>query len=240
VRHPIVLAGVGFGLLGSAFLVVETAREPVVSWDENGWTVLVGFGMLSLLTMVAANVAALRDRRQDTEEQHGSLPGVEPAKTGGLIVATLWPASVSAVLLALVTGYAATVVDIRGHDIVQIVDTALGVVMSGAVGVALARWIPNPFIAPLAAWGLIFASPSGSPSSWHVLLGYSWVESLDLALWRLVYTAGLTILFCSVALLRRTREGWVIVSGAAGVAIASVSAVLLVTGVCPVPGRCLF
>ncbi len=63
IRHPIFLAGVGFALLGGAIFVAEAVREPAVSWEEDGWTVFIGFGLLGLLTMLAASYVALRDRR---------------------------------------------------------------------------------------------------------------------------------------------------------------------------------
>ncbi|MDQ4059434.1 MAG: hypothetical protein M3124_09965 [Actinomycetota bacterium] len=239
-RHPVFLAGLGFALLGSAFFVAEAVRKPEVSWAEDGWTVFVGAGMLGLLTMVAADYATLRDRREHTEEQHDSLPAGEPAKTGALLLGTLWPAFVSAVLLAAVAGYAATMTRIESYEAFQLVERLVVVVMFGSLGVAIARWIPNPFVAPLAAWGFIFLAPPESPSNWHVLSPLVAIDSLELATWHVAYVIGLTAFFGAAALLRHRPRFYFVVAGMLGLALASVSLGFLLPQVCATPGRCLF
>ncbi len=240
VRHPVFLAGVGLALLGSAVFVAATVRLPDASWSEDGWTAFAGFGLLGLLTMVATSFAALRDSREHTEEQHGSLPVGEPATTGGLLLATVWPAVVSAVLLAAVAGYAATITRFEGQELVHLAERVADVVMFGALGVAVARWLPSPFVAPLVAWGLLFVAPSESPSSWQVLSPFAQVENVGLAMWHLAYVVGLTVVWSAAALLRRGPRPSFLGAGILGLALVTASLVFLLPEVCPSAGGCLF
>ncbi len=112
IRHPVYLAGLGFAAVGTAMFVKTVFRSSSIVWNEDGWTVQVGFLLLAILTMVATNLAALRDRRAETVEQHDSLPVARSARTGGLLVGVLWPAVLSAVALGVVLVYAATVTDL--------------------------------------------------------------------------------------------------------------------------------
>jgi hypothetical protein len=224
-RHPLFLAGVGLFLLGSANFFAEALRDPAASWSEDGWTVFIGASMIGLLTMVAANYATLRDRREHTEEQHESLPVGEAGKTGGLLLATLGPALVAAVLLAAVAGYAGTLVRIDGHEAIHLGERVLVVVMLGTLGIAIARWIPNPFVAPLVAWGIVFGTNSESTSWWQVLSPFTHVDSLEG--WHLLYVVGLTAFFCAGALLKRSRRLSFIAVGIFGLAIVSVSLAFL-------------
>lgn len=224
-RHPLFLAGVGLFLLGSATFFAEALRERAASWSEDGWTVFIGASMIGLLTMVAANYATLRDRREHTEEQHESLPVEEPAKTGGLLLAALGPAMAAVVLLAAVAGYAGTLVRIDSHEAIHLGERVLVVVMLGTLGVAIARWIPNHFVAPLVAWGIVFGTNSESTSWWQVLSPFTHVDSLEG--WHLSYVVGLTAFFCAAALLKRSRHLSFIAAGIFGLAIVSVSLAFL-------------
>lgn len=241
VRHPVFLAGVGLALVGSAVFVAQGLREPAVSWEEDGWTVFVGIVMLGLLTMVAANYATLRDRRERTGEQQDSLPVGEPARTGALLVAIMWPAAVSAAVVAVVAGYAATIhVRFEDHEVLRVAESVLAVAMLGTLGIALARWLPNPFLAPLAAWGLLFATPSESVSRWRILSPFTQVDSLDLVAWHIAYVVGLTTVFCAGALLRRNVRPLFVGTGMVGLAVVSTSVVFLLPQACPSATRCLF
>jgi hypothetical protein len=240
VRHPIHLAGLGLALLGSASFVMAAVRHPTVSWEADGWTVFVGVALLGLLTLVGTNNAALRDRREHTVEQHVALPMVQGTRTGGLLLATLWPAAVGAMVLAATTGYAATVTGVEAVDLVRVAALVLVVAMFGTLGIAIARWVPNAFVAPLVAWGFVFWAPPEHPASWHVLSPLAHPGSVQLAMWHIAYLLGLTAIWCAVALLKDGLRRVSIPMGVGGIAVAAVSIAVLVPRVCPGAGRCLF
>ena len=63
VTDRIFLAGVAIALLGSGLFVRASLTQPGTTWDDDGWTVGVGVMILAILTMVAANQAALKRSR---------------------------------------------------------------------------------------------------------------------------------------------------------------------------------
>ncbi|MEO8292901.1 MAG: hypothetical protein ABI635_07145 [Actinomycetota bacterium] len=239
-RHPVFLMGVGFVLVGSGLFVRATMTDQGATWDDDGWPVSAGLILLAILTMVAANLASLRDRREDTTEQHATLPVERSTRTGALIAATVWPAGAAALLLAGVAGYAATREAMTGLEQVHLAERLVAVVMLGALGVALAVWLPSPFVAVVVAWGLLFVSPGEYPQTWHVLTPFAGLTDPGLALWHLAYLMGLAIVFGVVALVRTSRGPSLIVAGIVGTAIVIVSAAILIPGGCPALGRCLF
>jgi hypothetical protein len=240
VRHPIFLAGLSLAIVGSASFVAAAIRLPATSWSVDGWTVFVGVILLGLLTLVGTNHSALRDRREHTAEQHEALPAGEGTRTAGLLLATLWPAAVAAMLLAGVAGYAATVSRVETVDLVFLVALVVDLVMFGALGIAVARWVSSPFVAPLVAFGFILSAPPEHASSWRVLSPLAHVDSAELAMWHLAYVTGLTTMWCAAALLKDGRRRVPIAIGLWGLAVAAVSIGVLLPRVCPGGGRCLF
>jgi hypothetical protein len=240
VRHPIFLAGLGLAIVGSARFVVAAIRLPAISWSMDGWTVFVGGLLLGLLTLVCTNHVALRDRRERTVEQHEALPVGVGTRTGGLLLATLWPAAAGAVLLATVAGYAAVVSDIEAVDLVVLVALVVDLVMFGTLGIAIARWFPSSFVGPLVAFGLILSAPPEDASSWQVLSPLAHLGSVDLALWHLAYVGGLTAIWCAAALLKGDPRRGGVAIGIGGLAVAAVSIGVLLPGVCPGGGPCFF
>lgn len=233
IRHPAFLAGVAFVLIGSAMFIEQLFTSPAPSVNEDGWTVSVSVGVLAILTMVAANLAALRDRRDDTVEQHTTLPVAPSTRTGALIAATAGPATVAALLLAAVVGFAATRVPVPVVDQVHLAERLVTVVMLGALGVALARWLPSPFVAPVLAWGLFLVTPSDPPQAWQVLMPFAGLRDVGLALWHLGYLASLTVLFAVAALARSSRSRWLAAGGVVGVSTVIGSAAVLISRACP-------
>jgi hypothetical protein len=237
--HPIFSAGLGLALVGIARFVSAAVHQPAVSLQEEGWTIFVGGILLGLLTLVATNLAALRDRREHTVEQHHALPVGDGTRTAGLLLATLWPAAAGAVLLIAVSGYAAVVSDIDAADLVRFTAVVVDLVMFGTLGVALARWLPSPFIAPLVVLGFIFFSPSEQAASWQVLSPLAQVDAVGLAVWHLAYVAGLSAIWCAAALVKDGSRRASFAIGIAGLAVAAVSIGVLLPRVCPAAGHCL-
>ncbi|HLE38840.1 MAG TPA: hypothetical protein VJA44_04215 [Acidimicrobiia bacterium] len=231
-------AGVGIALLGSAiFLRASLAR--FASWDDDSWTMVVGFMMLAILTMVATNRAGLRDHREHTDEQHASLPVGPATRAGGLLLATAWPAVAAAVLLASVVALAAIQLGVPGIGVIHFVHLVLLIVMLGVLGAALAMWVPSPFVAPVLALGLYFVSPGEDHASWHAAWPFSFLQSVELAAWHLIYIASLIAVIGVWTLSRfgmqRALEVTLIVAIVAG----GISLAVVVGRVCPDIGRCL-
>ena len=233
IRHPAFLAGVGFVLIGSAMFIEQLFTSPFASVNEDGWTVSVAVGVLAILTMVAANLAALRDRRDDTVEQHMTLPVTMSTRTGALLAATAGPATVAVLLLVAVVGFAATRVPVSVVDQVHLAERLVTVVMLGALGVALARWLPSPFVAPVLGWGLFLITPGDPPHAWQVLMPFAGLRDVGLAWWHLGYLASITALFAVVALARSSRSRWLAAGGVVGATAVIGSAAVLLSRACP-------
>ena len=242
IRHPAFLAGVGFVVIGAASFIRQIVREPDPTWSEDGWTTSIAVGMLAILTMVATNLAALRDRRSDTDEQHSILPVGPSTKTGALLAATAAPAAVAALLLLAVVGVVAGHVPaLTATEQVHLAERLVLVVMLGALGVALAVWLPTPFVAPVVGWGLILVSPGDPPQAWQVLTPFATPSVAGHAWLHLAYLAGLAVLFGVVALARSSRSRWLAAVALLGTATVVVSAVTLLSRACPsTTGICRF
>jgi hypothetical protein len=241
VTHRIFLAGVAIALLGSGLFVRASLTQPGTTWDDDGWTVGVGVMLLAILTMVAANQAALRDRRSHAEEQHSMLPVAATTRTWGLLTAMLWPAAVATVLFAGVVGFAAAKGIVIDHiEVVQLIEGVCDVLLLGAAGVAIAAWFPNPFVAPMVGWALFLVTPDDVPRSWHSLTPFVAARSTELARWHLTYLVGLTAIFVLVAVGRSSRLRSLLLPCIIATGIVASSAIVLLMRACPLEGTCLF
>jgi hypothetical protein len=240
IRHPLCIVGAGISLLGIVMFVRTSTSDHRITWDDDAWTVSAGFIMLAMFTMIATNLTALRDRREHTIEQHATLPVAPAQRTGGLLAATLLPATVAVVLLGAVTVYGATQVHLTPSDRVHIVAQVVIVVMLGVLGVALAVWAPNPFLAPVAAWAVVFLTPSEPSHAWQVLAPLTGMRDAGLSAWHVGYQIGLTVLLATAALARVARRRTTLVGAVAGFALAIPAAIVLLARACPVTNHCLF
>lgn len=243
------LAGIGIALLGSG-VFLKVSGERSASWEEDAWTMAVGFMLLSTFTLLATNRAALRDSREHTSEQHASLPVSPTTRTGGLLLAAAWPTIASAILLAAVITLAALRLgapDISSIGLVHLVllmvmglvRFVLLMVMFSALGVALASWFSNSFIAPVITLAFFFVSPGEDFASWHVLWPFTFVETTSLAALHLVYFASLTVAFGVIALARFGMRRRLLVTLVAAVVTGGVAIGIVMIRVCPDVGRCL-
>ena len=240
ITHPVFLVGVGIALVGCASFVQAIATQPAVTWGEDGWTAAVGVMLLGVMTMVATNLAALRDRRAHTQEQHAALPMRPPARTSSLLAATLWPAAVATVILGAIVGFAAIKeIGLNDAETVHLVELVVALLLFGSIGIALAAWAPSPFVAPVLAWALLFVTPGETPASWHSLLPWATLGSTELALWHLAYLAGLTGIVAVIALAKTSRPRTLVVPALVAVAVVVASAVVMLDGACPAVGPCL-
>jgi hypothetical protein len=234
VSHPIVLVGVGIALLGCATFVKAIATRSAISWNEDGWAASVGVLLLGVFTMVATNLAALRDKREHTADQHATLPVRAPFRTSGLLLATLWPAGVAALILAGIAVFAAiSHLPPNATELVLLVERVVTTVLLGAIGIALAAWVPSPFVAPVVAWFLLFVTPGEDPAAWHSLVPWETLNATDLAAWHLVYLCGLTAAVALIALAKTGTLRALALPAIVSIAVVAGSGAVMLRSFCP-------
>ena len=172
-RHPVVLVGLG---LSVAFTLLN-------EWDSVGgdYFAVTGPGLLPLLvSLVAANLAALRSRRSDTDELYASLPSPARARTLAQLASLAWLAAGTAVFVGVFFvafgGLDGFVVTYGGDTAVpsvgELAQGPLAIATVAALGIALARWIPFLPVAPVAAAGLTVVSLPAT--TWNLQGAWVW------------------------------------------------------------------
>lgn len=142
-------------------------------------------------------------------------------------------------LLAAVALYGATQATLTTADQTHLVGLIVIIALFGTLGIALASWLPNPFVAPVAAWALLVPTSDETARAWHVLAPIIGLHDAGLARWHLAYQIGLTILCATVALARTYRGRGVVIGATAGLAIAVTSAAVMLPRVCPSGSACV-
>lgn len=154
-RHPVFLVG---ALLSVALLY---AGWHGIFFDARSRAILLsGHGVLPLAaaTAIAANLGALRSRRDGTEELYRALPRSRVSRVGGQLVGLLWTLPVSAVLIAgAYLAYGASDWDVGSGLLVELAQGPLVVVALGALGILVARIAPSAVLVPLLIVAGFFA-----------------------------------------------------------------------------------
>ena len=210
--HPVFLAGVA---LSAAFVVVA-GRDS----DSTYWLVVVVDFPLALATLLVVNFAALRSRRDNTEELYGSLAASPIARTAAHLLSAAWAAAAAALLTAATFlyfgGAGEGLVTEEGTKavpgVLELAQGPVGVVVLGALGLALARWLPSLVAAPVAVVALLQVVPDFSRSSV-----------------RLLAFAGFATLFAALALLRHRRSPRLLATGGAAVLVVVLALLLELT-----------
>jgi hypothetical protein len=164
-RHPLFLLGVALSLL---FFRDEGDGATLAQFvDGLGWLPLAGG------TLIAANLAALRSRRDRTEELYASLPNQRSTRVAGQLLGVLWTLPISAALMAAVvldhSLFAAELGARPPLATVELVQGPLMVLAFGAVGILLARLAPSPIVGPIVVVALVASQVPG------VVAGGGWV-----------------------------------------------------------------
>ncbi len=239
VTSPVFLAGLALALIGTGVFIKSLLGDGTATWSDDAWTMGVGFALTAIFVMVAVNRAALRDRRGHAVEQHDALPTPRPVRVAGLFAGALWLAVVTTVLLGIGVIFGATRLDVPGINAMYVIHNAALVLMLAAVGLALATWMPSPFVAPMVALAMYLIAPGETPARWHVVWPFATLETPVLVTWHIAYLLGLAVLFAAVA---SGRPNWgqaqtvcALVAGA----VVAVSLAFLLGGECPLLGPCL-
>ncbi len=228
------LAGCGIAALGSGVFVSAAIGDDSASWAQDGWTAHVGFLLLAIFSMLAVNTAGLRDRRSRTADQHEALPVNGATRFAGLLGATAWPAVVSTSLLAVVIAFAAVKFGVPiGRTAVQLIHNGMLVMMLGALGLALAAWLPNTFVAPVVAFALYTIHPGEAPAAWHAIWPFADIGITGLAVWHVLYLAGLTLVLATISQMRWGARRSQVTSMLVGCLVVAISLSVIIGQVCP-------
>lgn len=178
-RHPIFLLTIGFSFLllrGALGTMNSPGVIEFLGWAIGG----VALGVL-VSTVLTTNVAALRPRRDQMQELYGSMPAPRETLTAGVLAGLVMGIGVLSVIVAALAWFVLQRDDnLREFiDLFMAVQYVLAVLALGAVGVAVARWIPSVLGGPLVLvvhvfTGLVWIVPwiaprsSGISVGWHI------------------------------------------------------------------------
>jgi len=199
-RHPAFLLAVVFALLlfrGAIGASSETGLVLNLAWVVGG--LAIGTLIGSVLT---ANVAALRARRDRLLELYGSLPAPPESRTAGVLLGLVIGVGGLSVVVGALAWYAFERLDedlAAGADPFLFGQYLLSVVALGAIGVAVARWIPTVLGGPLVVIAHVFTG-----MIWIV----PWIVPTDSGIgvaWHLTYVIAV-IAACSAAAFLRDRR----------------------------------
>jgi len=219
--HPVFLVGLALSLL--------YLRDSVRYHDLQVFLGQWAFLPLAGGTLIAANLAALRSRRDGTDELYGSLPHPRSSRIAGQLLGLAWTLPVSSAVMA--AAYIASGAPYT-PAIVELAQGPAMVVVSGTIGILLARMAPSSIVGALMIVAIYAAQSQTweSPGSWGAWLlpmrndvavgagasipcepgaavsgcGMVFV-SVSGATWHLGYLVGVTLLAGVAALVRGRR-----------------------------------
>ena len=216
VLHPVFWLSTAFSLLllrGAVGAVEGEGMGPVLTWLVVG--VAVGVLMSSVLT---ANVAGLRARRDHMRELYGSMPAPAEALTAGVLAGlVLGLGALSVIVISVVWPVLERAEgDLREFvDVFMVTQYVLAVLALGTLGVAVARWVPSVLGGPLVLvvyvfTGLMWIVPWIAPTSTGIDAGWHLTHLLAVI-------AGCAAL--AFARDRRTMTRFVVAASALGLAV---------------------
>lgn len=210
-RHPAVLVGYALSTIAVVFLcgVGDGVRHRAAT------SVGISAFPLAGLTLVAANLCALRSRRFSAQGMIDTTPVSPTTRLAAHMVSVLGPSTVFALIVA---GWVAfvTAADAPGvfPSIAEMAQGPVLVVCAGVCGVLLAAWVPTPLVAVPAVLllGLVEGGVASlGPEHRTVRLLAWWVpqpEDVPVEVWHrapglhLAYLVALALLVAAVALAR--------------------------------------
>ena len=167
-RHPAFLVGMAL----TPWLFLMATSDTGETWIHFEVAIALGLVPLGWLTMVAANLGALRSRRHRTEDLFQSLPTSPAVRTAAHNLSTLATVPVAVVFAAV----CAVLVQVNADPLgsfgpAELATGVLLVVGGGAVGVLVARWLPRPAVCLPAIGATMFLQGkltdfSPSPARW--------------------------------------------------------------------------
>ena len=217
-RHPSYLLILPLGIL---LMGVRSLDQ--LSLDIVGPFVFLLVVGLFVGTLITSNLAAVRSRRDGTDELFGSMPSPTIARTAGhLVGVAVGPGVVTLTLTVAALAFRLAAPDsqlMEDVDLQMFPQFPIAIVAIGALGIAVGRWWKSVFggvflLAVHIFTGVIWAVP------WIV-----WHESGRVHTWHLLYLVAFIIGFGAVAFLRDRRGPASIAAAAFGIGVAIVAAV---------------
>lgn len=228
-RHPVMLLGLAWYLLGMGFGAPDTPYEEYTA--VTGLLVFVA----GPLAFFAANLVAGSGRRSGADEWMPSLSLPSTHRTAALLLACLGPAAAAAVLdlvLLVVLDVGDVGMPVRWQHVASVPVAVLG---AAVLGVTVARLLPWPGVPMVVMVGLVtfnlwvasFAEHLGFYVDYAVWTDTDAIPAMrpGSASWHLVYLVALCGLAASGAFLRDARRRWAPVACGAGFGV-----VVLVAG----------
>lgn len=235
--HPAFLSGVA---VTPFILMLATFGQSKQTWLNATTGTALGLVPLGWMTIVVSNLVALRPQRNGTSELLAAAPAPQAVRTTALLATALGPATVATVVGGGWMTYLASRDDLHGSP--SWAEAAAGVFIvigAVAVGVAVARWLPNPAFGLVAVVAVILIQArfidvttwpwnrnEGDPLRFLGFLAEptsAGAEFLEFrpAGWHLLYLAGCIAIMAGVALTRDGRYRIVTVTLAVGVGAAA-------------------
>ena len=191
------------------------------------------------MTLVAMNLAALRARREGTEELFGSLPATATTRVVGHL-GSVWMAFVVQIVFVVATFASGSFLTdhfgaIDAASIGDIMVSFALVFCAGSLAVALARWLPNPLVALVA---VVVVAIGGSAiggiggrhwsltrqlSIWPRYPDHDWAFAVRPSWWHAAYLLSLAFVVAVVAVARQRRDRFTLLLGVGAVSLAGLT-----------------
>lgn len=148
VLHPAFVFGVA--ITWGIMLLAATAEEG--EWLDASAGIALGLVPLGWMTIIASNLTALRPRRLGTEELFASLPAPQPVRTTALLLTSIGPGIVASLYaIGAVVWLQNRDEPLPGSPLWQEIAVGVLIVVGAvAVGVTVARFVPNGMFGVLA------------------------------------------------------------------------------------------
>jgi hypothetical protein len=152
--HPLVRLALALYLVWTLWRGLHTAGPPVLQDVDRGTQ--SDMQLLGLVTLVLANLAALRSHRHDTEAHFAVLVLRPRQRTAAHLLSVLPMGVLAAVIVAARFGSASARPGAVGHgSVFELASGPAAVLLLGGAGVLLARLSSSSFTAPIAVLVLI-------------------------------------------------------------------------------------
>lgn len=232
-RHPFVWLGVALGGALTAGANFFWYSAPVLHRDDAYVAMICA--PLAAGTLLAANLAVTRSRRDDTDELFDPTPTVTPLRTIAHLFSLAGPVLLAVGVAAAWLGWAATRPGAVGTPgLVQSLHGPALVFTAGAIGIMVGRWTPARIAPVLTLPILVFPLLLSDTPGWLRWLAWFRQPSSsvvpELTAWpvteHLVYLVGVGLVAATVAQLRHGPNPRRLAAGALAVTLAATAALV--------------